>query len=29
LLVTERSLAWRYDHHIDWDAPVTLTTKAA
>jgi 2-polyprenyl-6-methoxyphenol hydroxylase-like FAD-dependent oxidoreductase len=29
LLVTERSLAWRYDHHIDWDAPITLTTKAA
>jgi FAD-dependent urate hydroxylase len=28
-LVTEKSLAWRYDHHIDWDAPVTLTTKAA
>jgi 2-polyprenyl-6-methoxyphenol hydroxylase-like FAD-dependent oxidoreductase len=29
LLVTDRSLAWRYDHHIDWDAPITLTTKAA
>jgi 2-polyprenyl-6-methoxyphenol hydroxylase-like FAD-dependent oxidoreductase len=29
LLVTERSLAWRYDHHIDWDAPITLTTKPA
>jgi FAD-dependent urate hydroxylase len=28
-LVTERSLAWRYDHHIDWNAPITLTTKAA
>jgi 2-polyprenyl-6-methoxyphenol hydroxylase-like FAD-dependent oxidoreductase len=23
LLVTDRSLAWMYDHHIDWDAPVT------
>jgi 2-polyprenyl-6-methoxyphenol hydroxylase-like FAD-dependent oxidoreductase len=22
LLVTERSMAWIYDHHIDWDAPV-------
>jgi len=22
-LVTDRSLAWRYDHHIDWGAPVT------
>jgi hypothetical protein len=21
-LVTERSTAWMYDHHIDWDAPV-------
>jgi 2-polyprenyl-6-methoxyphenol hydroxylase-like FAD-dependent oxidoreductase len=28
LLVTDRSLAWRYDHHIDWDAPIT-TTRAA
>ena len=28
-LVTDKSLAWRYDHHIDWDAPVTLTTQAA
>jgi hypothetical protein len=28
-LVTERSLAWRYDHHIDWDAPTTRTTKPA
>jgi FAD-dependent urate hydroxylase len=28
-LVTERSLAWRYDHHIDWDAPITTTTSAA
>ena len=23
LLVTERSMAWIYHHHIDWDAPVT------
>ena len=22
-LVTDRSTAWIYDHHIDWDAPVT------
>jgi FAD-dependent urate hydroxylase len=22
-LVTDRSQAWIYDHHIDWDAPVT------
>jgi FAD-dependent urate hydroxylase len=22
-VVTERSMAWIYDHHIDWDAPVT------
>jgi 2-polyprenyl-6-methoxyphenol hydroxylase-like FAD-dependent oxidoreductase len=29
LLVTERSLAWRYDHHIDWHAPITLTTNPA
>jgi 2-polyprenyl-6-methoxyphenol hydroxylase-like FAD-dependent oxidoreductase len=25
-LVTDKSLAWRYDHHIDWGAPVSLTT---
>ena len=25
LLVTERSMAWIYDHHIDWDAPVAVT----
>ena len=24
LLVTERSMAWIYDHHIDWDAPVVV-----
>jgi 2-polyprenyl-6-methoxyphenol hydroxylase-like FAD-dependent oxidoreductase len=29
LLVTDRSLAWRYDHHIDWDTPITPTTKPA
>jgi 2-polyprenyl-6-methoxyphenol hydroxylase-like FAD-dependent oxidoreductase len=29
LLVTDKSLAWRYDHHIDWDTPITLTTKPA
>jgi 2-polyprenyl-6-methoxyphenol hydroxylase-like FAD-dependent oxidoreductase len=23
LLVTDRSMAWIYDHHIDWDTPVT------
>jgi FAD-dependent urate hydroxylase len=23
-VVTERSMAWIYDHHLDWDAPVTL-----
>jgi FAD-dependent urate hydroxylase len=23
-LVTERSMAWIYDHHVDWDAPATL-----
>jgi hypothetical protein len=26
LLVTERSMAWIYDHHVDWDAPVTGAT---
>jgi FAD-dependent urate hydroxylase len=24
LLVTDKSLAWMYDHHLDWDAPVTV-----
>jgi FAD-dependent urate hydroxylase len=24
-LVTEKSQAWIYDHHIDWDSPVTST----
>ena len=28
-LVTDKSLAWRYDHHIDWGDPVTVTTTAA
>jgi FAD-dependent urate hydroxylase len=28
-LVTDRSLAWMYDHHIDWDAPVTLPLETA
>jgi 2-polyprenyl-6-methoxyphenol hydroxylase-like FAD-dependent oxidoreductase len=28
-LVTDKSLAWQYDHHIDWDAPITLNTNAA
>jgi FAD-dependent urate hydroxylase len=23
-VVTEKSMAWIYDHHIDWDAPVTV-----
>ena len=23
-VVTEKSMAWMYDHHIDWDAPVAL-----
>jgi 2-polyprenyl-6-methoxyphenol hydroxylase-like FAD-dependent oxidoreductase len=23
-LVTDRSMAWIYDHHVDWDAPATL-----
>jgi 2-polyprenyl-6-methoxyphenol hydroxylase-like FAD-dependent oxidoreductase len=25
-LVTDKSLAWMYDHHIDWDAPITPTS---
>jgi 2-polyprenyl-6-methoxyphenol hydroxylase-like FAD-dependent oxidoreductase len=28
-LVTDKSLAWRYDHHIAWDNPVTLPANAA
>jgi FAD-dependent urate hydroxylase len=27
-LVTDRSLAWIYDHHLDWDAPATAKTRA-
>ena len=29
LLVTERSMAWIYDHHIDWDALVAAPAEAA
>jgi FAD-dependent urate hydroxylase len=25
-LVTDKSAAWIYDHHIDWDAPVAAGT---
>jgi 2-polyprenyl-6-methoxyphenol hydroxylase-like FAD-dependent oxidoreductase len=28
-LVTERSQAWIFDHHIDWDAPVELDAVTA
>jgi FAD-dependent urate hydroxylase len=28
-LVTDRSLAWMYDHHVDWDAPVALPLETA
>jgi 2-polyprenyl-6-methoxyphenol hydroxylase-like FAD-dependent oxidoreductase len=28
-LVTERSTAWIYDHHIAWDAPVQVPAEAA
>ena len=27
-LVTDRSLAWIYDHHVDWDSPVTAAAAA-
>jgi FAD-dependent urate hydroxylase len=27
LLVTDKSLAWMYDHHIDWDTPSTPTPR--
>jgi FAD-dependent urate hydroxylase len=27
-LVTDKSQAWIYDHHIDWDAPATLPLEA-
>jgi hypothetical protein len=28
-LVTDTSQAWIYDHHIDWDTPVTRRLEAA
>jgi 2-polyprenyl-6-methoxyphenol hydroxylase-like FAD-dependent oxidoreductase len=28
LLVTDRSLAWMYDHHIDWDTPTRQSDPA-
>ena len=28
LLVTDRSMAWIYDHHIDWDAPLVATNSS-
>jgi FAD-dependent urate hydroxylase len=28
-LVTDRSLAWMYNHHIDWDTPITLPLETA
>jgi FAD-dependent urate hydroxylase len=27
LLVTDRSQAWIYDHHLDWDTPITPTPR--
>jgi 2-polyprenyl-6-methoxyphenol hydroxylase-like FAD-dependent oxidoreductase len=27
-LITDRSLAWMYDHRIDWDAPITPSVEA-
>lgn len=29
LLVTERSMAWMHQHHLDWDTPVTPATTTA
>jgi FAD-dependent urate hydroxylase len=29
LLVTDKSLAWIYDHHIDWDTPNTPTGRSS
>jgi FAD-dependent urate hydroxylase len=26
-LVTDRFLAWIYDHHLDWDTPIAPTTR--
>jgi FAD-dependent urate hydroxylase len=28
LLVTDRSMAWIYDHHLDWDAPLVATNSS-
>ena len=28
LFVTDRSMAWIYDHHIDWDAPLVATNSS-
>jgi 2-polyprenyl-6-methoxyphenol hydroxylase-like FAD-dependent oxidoreductase len=28
-LVTDRSMAWIYNHHLDWDAPVTGPARQA
>jgi FAD-dependent urate hydroxylase len=28
LLVTDRSLAWMYDHHLDWDTPTRQSDPA-
>jgi 2-polyprenyl-6-methoxyphenol hydroxylase-like FAD-dependent oxidoreductase len=28
-LVTEKSLAWMYDHHIDWETPITPAPQTA
>jgi 2-polyprenyl-6-methoxyphenol hydroxylase-like FAD-dependent oxidoreductase len=28
LLVTDRSMAWIYNHHIDWDAPLVATNSS-
>jgi FAD-dependent urate hydroxylase len=27
-LVTDRSQAWIYDHHLDWDTPITATSRS-
>jgi 2-polyprenyl-6-methoxyphenol hydroxylase-like FAD-dependent oxidoreductase len=28
-LVTERSMAWIYDHHLDWESPVLVATNSS
>jgi hypothetical protein len=28
-LVTDRSMAWIYGHHIDWDTPMTAPARTA